>query len=50
MNRFESDDHSVEQVDSQIPKARIVSLGKVEELTFGGGKTWEDNGAIYQRG
>lgn len=28
----------------------IVSLGKVESLTLGGGKTYEDNGAIYQRG
>ena len=28
----------------------IVSLGKVESLTLGGGKTFEDNGAAYQRG
>ena len=28
----------------------IVSLGKVESLTRGGGKAFEDNGAAYQRG
>jgi hypothetical protein len=28
----------------------IVRLGKVESLTLGGGKTFEDNGASYQRG
>jgi hypothetical protein len=27
----------------------IVPLGKVESLTLGGGKAFEDNGASYQR-
>jgi len=28
----------------------VFHLGKFESLTSGGGKTWEDNGAQYQRG
>lgn len=37
---------SHERDDSEF----IIPLGKVESLTRGGGKTYEDNGAIYQRG